>query len=48
MRSSLPLAALFLLAPAVQTDNVADAKAVIEKAVKAHDHKPGDKGHAVT
>src|SRR5262245_43243977 len=38
----LPLAAALLLSsPAVRADDAADARAVIERAVKAHGHKPG-------
>ncbi|HKB04247.1 MAG TPA: hypothetical protein VKD90_18630 [Gemmataceae bacterium] len=37
----LPLAAALLVSPAVRADDTADARAVIERAVKAHGHKPG-------
>jgi len=35
------LAAVLVVAPAIRADDAADAKAVIEKAIKAHGHKPG-------
>jgi hypothetical protein len=37
----LPLAAALLLSPAVRADDAAHARAVIERAVKAHGHKLG-------
>ena len=43
-----PLAAVFVLAPAARADDAADAKAVIEKAIKARGDKPGDKPLAQT
>src|SRR5262249_25023371 len=49
MRSKfLPLAALFAFTPALRADDAADARAVVEKAVKVLGHKPGDKPGAVT
>src|SRR5438445_47718 len=44
----LPLAALFLSAPAARADDAADAKAVVEKSVKALGYKAGDKFVAMT
>ena len=35
------LAAALVVAPAIRAADAADAKAIIEKAVKAHGHKPG-------
>jgi outer membrane lipoprotein-sorting protein len=49
MRSTfLPLAVLFLFAPAARADDAADARAIVEKAVKAAGYKPGDKAKAMT
>ena len=49
MRSRLlSLAALFLFASAVRADDAADARAIVEKGVKALGHKPGDKLEALT
>ncbi len=48
MRALMPLAALFVLAPVSQADDAADAKAIVEKAVKAAGYKPDDKAKAVT
>jgi hypothetical protein len=35
------LAAALVVAPAIRADDAADAKAIVEKAIKAHGHKPG-------
>src|SRR5262245_50477743 len=49
MRTTLfTLAALFLFSPAARCDDAADAKAIVEKAVKAAGFKPDDKLKAVT
>lgn len=49
MRSTLvSLAGLFLFTPAVRADDAADARAIVEKAVKALGHKPGDKLEAIS
>jgi hypothetical protein len=49
MRSILlSIAGLFLFTPAVRADDAADARAIVEKAVKALGHKPGDKLEGIT
>jgi outer membrane lipoprotein-sorting protein len=49
MRSALlPLAALFVIPVAARADDAADARALVEKAVKAAGRKPGDKEAAFT
>jgi hypothetical protein len=49
MRSILfPLAGLLFVAPAVRADDAADAKAIIEKAIKARGDKPDSKLVATT
>ncbi len=49
MRHTLfPLAGLFLLTPIAQADDAADAKAIVEKAVKARGDKPDAKFSAMT
>jgi len=49
MRSTLlSLAGLFLFAATVRADDAADARAIVEKAVKALGHKPGDKLEAIS
>jgi hypothetical protein len=49
MRSKLlPLAAVFAFTPALRADDAADARAVVEKAVKATGYKPADKFGAVS
>jgi hypothetical protein len=49
MRSTLlPLAALFLFTTTSRADDAADARAIVEKAVKANGYKPGDKLTAMT
>jgi hypothetical protein len=47
-RALLPLAALFVFSPALRADDAADARAIVEKAVKAIGDKPGDKPTAMT
>ena len=44
----LPVAILFLLPPAACADDAAEARAIVEKAVKALGHQPGDKLDAIT
>lgn len=49
MRSKLlPLVAVFASAPALRADDAADAKAVVEKAIKAAGHKAGEKPAAIS
>jgi hypothetical protein len=43
MRSFLSLAALFVFTSVTRADDAADAKAIVEKAVKAHGYKDDDK-----
>src|SRR5262245_18438210 len=44
MRTTLlPLAALFLFTPATRADDAADARAIVDMAVKAAGYKPEDK-----
>ena len=47
-RALFPLAALFLFSPVVRADDAADARAIVEKAVKAIGDKPGDKLTPIT
>ena len=44
----LPLAAVFALPPAARADDAADAKALVEKAIKARGDKPDSKNAAMT
>jgi hypothetical protein len=49
MRSSLlPITALFLFSPGIRADDAADARAIVEKGIKATGQKPGDKAVAMT
>jgi hypothetical protein len=48
MRLLLPLAIAFVVAPASRADDAADAKAIVEKAVKASGHKADEKPSAMT
>jgi len=48
MRSILALAALVFLSPSLRADDAADARAIVEKAVKALGHQPGDKLTAIS
>jgi hypothetical protein len=49
MRATLiPLAALVLIAQSTRADDAADAKAIVEKGLKATGQKPGDKATAMT
>lgn len=49
MRSILfPLTALLVVSPAVRADDAAEAKAIIEKAIKARGDKPGAAPAAIT
>jgi outer membrane lipoprotein-sorting protein len=49
MRSSVfPLAALFLFCATARADDAADARALVEKGIKATGQKPGDKPGALT
>ena len=43
-----PLAAVFAFAPNVRADDAADAKAIVEKAIKARGDKPNDTRTALT
>src|SRR5438132_570893 len=43
-----PLAAVFAFAPVVRADDAADAKAIIEKAIKARGDKPDSKNTGMT
>src|SRR5437867_203280 len=43
-----PLAAVFAFTPALRADDAADAKAVVEKAIKARGDKPDSKNTAMT
>jgi len=43
-----PLAAVLLVSPAIRAADAADAKAIIEKAIKAHGQKPGDASAVTT
>ena len=44
----LPIAALFLFSPGIRADDAADARAIVEKGIKATGQKPGDKAVAMT
>lgn len=44
----LPLAALFLFATSARCDDASDARAIVEKAVKAAGYKPDEKSPAMT
>src|SRR5262245_19865625 len=49
MRSKLlPLAFAFVFAPVARADDAEDAKAIVEKAIKAVGYKPGEKINGMT